>query len=372
MTVAIVIATRKGLFLARSEDRQSWHLDGPHIAGYEIQSAWLDPRDPHRGYAAAHHPVWGVHVYATRDSGHSWHPLSEIPRHGEGEDPGSIKTIWCLSPGDTDNPDHLLAGIEPPGLFESIDGGASWQALPALANHPTASLWHPAKGGLALHSVMVDPADPERIYCALCAGGCYRSTDGGASWTPINAGVRAPYLADPYPVAGHNEHRLLMHPRDPQRLYRQSHVGTWRSDDAGDSWSEITAGLPSDFGYALATDAAHTDTLFTIPESSTQMRFPVDGRLRVYRTRDAGRSWEALTHGLPQEHVYTTTLRDGLDSDHLDPLGLYFGTSGGQIFISRDDGDSWIEFARYLPPILSVKACVVASTDGPPTGSRQP
>ena len=358
MNVAVVIATRKGLFLARSEDRREWYLDGPHIAGYEIQSAWLDPREPHRGYAAAHHPVWGIHVYRTTDGGRSWNPLDDIPRHHTSEDASSVKTIWCLAPGGATEPERLYAGIEPPGLFTSGDGGDSWQALPALADHPTAALWHPARGGLALHSIAVAPHDPQWLYCALCAGGCYRSRDGGASWTPINAGVRAPYLADPYPEAGHNEHRLLMHPREPQRLYRQSHVGTWVSRDGGDSWAEITAGLPSDFGYALATDAGNVDTLFTIPEASTQMRFPVDGRLRVYRTADAGRHWQALTHGLPQEHVYCTVLRDGMDSDHLDPLGLYFGTSGGQLFISNDRGESWREFTRYLPPILSVKACV--------------
>jgi len=368
MTVTVTIATRKGLFIARSEDRRAWHLDGPHIAGYEIQSAWLDPREPRRGYAAAHHPVWGIHVYRTDNCGHDWTPLREIPRHGPGEDARSVKTIWCLAPGPDDRPEQILAGIEPPGLFISDDSGERWQPFPALAGHATAHLWHPAKGGLALHSVAIDPADGERMYCALCAGGCYRSLDGGKSWTPINAGVRAPYLPDPYPVAGHNEHRLLMHPRQPLRLYRQSHVGTWRSDDGGDSWQEITAGLPSDFGYALATDAADPDTLFTVPEASTQMRFPVDGRLRVYRTADAGRSWEALSDGLPQEHVYCTTLRDGLDSDHLDPLGLYMGTSGGQLFFSRDRGESWFEFARYLPPVLSVKACVDHRAAGPSGG----
>lgn len=364
MTTSLVVATRKGLFMVRSSDRRDWYLDGPHIAGYEIQSAWLDPRQPQRGYAAAHHPVWGIHVYRTDNGGNHWYPLAEIPRHYTSEDPQSIKTLWNLSPASNADPERIYAGIEPPGLFTSPDGGGHWQPLPALNEHPTAHLWHPAKGGLALHSTAVDPADGRRIYCAFCAGGCYRSLDGGASWTAINDGVRAPYLADPYPPAGHNEHRLLMHPRRPQRLYRQSHVGTWISDDAGDTWSEITDGLPSDFGYALATDARAPDTLYTIPEASTQMRFPVDGRLRVYRTHDAGRSWEALTSGLPQAHVYCTVLRDGLDSDHLDPLGLYFGTSGGQLFLSTDRGDSWREFARYLPPILSVKACTGCSESG--------
>lgn len=360
MTVALVIGTRKGLFVARSDDRRRWTLDGPHIAGYEIQSAWLDPRAPATGYAAAHHPVWGIHVHRSDDGGRSWAPLASLPRHFEHEGPDSIRTLWSLGAGADTEPDTLYAGIEPPGLFVSPDRGEGWRRLPALDQHETADRWHPARGGLALHSVQVAPADGNRIYCAFCAGGCYRSDDGGASWRPINAGVRAPYLADPYPVAGHNEHRLLMHPADPDRLYRQSHVGTWRSDDAGESWTEITAGLPSDFGYALATDRATPDTLFAIPEASTQMRFPVDGRLRVYRTEDAGASWVALTHGLPQQHVYCTVLRDGMDSDHLDPLGVYFGTSSGHLFVSDDRGASWRVAAEFLPPVLSVKACAEA------------
>jgi len=333
MTVAVVIGTRKGLFVLRSEDRRRWHLDGPYIAGYEIQSAWLDRRDPDLGYAAAHHPVWGVHVFRTEDGGRRWCPLEEVPRHFSHETEDSLRTIWCLAPGGDREPGTLYAGIEPPGLFRSRDHG------------------------LALHSVQAAPDDPDRLYCALSAGGCYRSDDGGATWHPINAGVRAPYLADPYPVAGQNEHRLLMHPDNPDRLYRQSHTGTWRSNDAGETWREITEGLPSDFGYALATDRAAPDTLFTIPEAGTQMRFPVGGRLRVYRTEDAGGRWQALENGLPQEHVYCTVLRDGMDSDHLDPLGLYVGTSSGHVFVSGDRGESWRVEAEFLPPILSVKAC---------------
>ncbi len=359
--VALVIATRKGLFVARSSDREHWSLDGPHIAGYEIQSAWLDPRDPRIGYAAAHHPVWGIHVYRSTDTGRSWHPLEALPRHRADEGPDSIRMMWNLAPGGPEAPDTIYAGIEPPGLFVSHDAGGSWTKLAALEAHETASLWHPAKGGLALHSIQIDPDRPEHIYCAFAAGGSYRSDDGGASFTPINRGVRAPYLPEPYPIAGHNDHRLLMHPRRGERLYRQSHTGTWMSDDAGESWTEITAGLPSDFGYALATDAAKPDTLFCIPEASTQMRFPVDGRLRVYRTEDAGATWTALTNGLPQEHVYCTVLRDGMDTDHLEPLGVFFGASGGQVFTSADRGESWRQPLSFLPPILSVRAAVVTS-----------
>lgn len=358
--VAVVVGTRKGLFVLRADrERAHWEIDGPHLAGYEIQSAWLDPRDPARGFAAAHHPVWGIHVYRSSDTGRSWEPLAEVPRHRADEGPRSLRTIWCLAPGARAEPDTVYAAIEPPGLFRSLDAGGRWEKLPALEAHETADLWHPARGGTALHSVSIAPDDGRRIHCALAAGGCYRSTDGGASWQPINAGVHAHYLPDPYPVAGHNTHRLLMHPARPERLYRQDHTGTWRSDDGGDHWEEITAGLPSDFGYALATDPARPDTLFCIPEAGTQMRYPVDGRLRVYRTEDGGASWETLTAGLPQEHVYCTILRDGMDTDDLAPLGVYFGTSGGQVFASRDRGEHWDRLAEFLPAILSVRAEVI-------------
>ncbi|TVS12577.1 MAG: hypothetical protein EA419_04405 [Wenzhouxiangella sp.] len=357
--VAVLIGTRKGLFIARSDgDRKCFAVEGPHMAGYEIQRAFLDPRHGGRlGFAAAHHPIWGIHIYRTEDAGRSWQPLGEVPSHGPDDDPEHLKTIWGLAPGPAEQPDTVYAGIEPPGLFVSRDGGFSWQALAGFHEHPTAGLWHPAKGGCAVHSLHVAG---RRIYAALAAGGTYRSDDGGTSWTPCNTGVRAPYLPGHNPVAGHNDHGLRMHPANPDRLYRQSHTGTWRSDDGGSSWTEITAGLPSDFGYALALDPSDPDVLFTIPEDSSQFRATVDGRLRVYRTENAGGDWEALSRGLPLSHCYVTILRDGLDSDGLDPLGLYFGSSSGQVWFSRNRGDDWNLLPAILPPILSVHAGTVA------------
>ncbi len=355
----LTIGTRKGLFMARSDaERDRWAIEGPYLAGYEIQRAFIDPRDGRTGYAAAHHRIWGVHIYRTMDAGRSWQPLAEVPRHGADDDASSLKTIWGLAPGADAEPETLYAGIEPPGLFVSRDRGDSWQRLDAFHEHPTSDLWHPAKGGCAVHSLAVDPADGRRLFVALGAGGVYRSQDGGATWQACNAGVRAPYLPGREPVAGHNDHTLRLHPRATDRLYRQSHTGTWRSDDAGDSWREITAGLPSDFGYALGLDPKSPDTLFVIPEDSSQFRATVDGRLRVYRTEDAGARWTVLTAGLPQSHCYVTVLRDGLDTDGLDPLGLYFGTSSGQVYASRDRGECWAELPCVLPPILSVNAQV--------------
>lgn len=357
-SVALSIGTRKGLFMARSDaERRDWSIDGPLLAGYEIQRAFIDPRDGRTGYAAAHNPIWGVHIYRSEDAGRSWQSLTDVPRHGVDDSGDNLQTIWGLAPGADTEPDTLYAGIEPPGLFVSRDRGASWQCLDGFHTHPTSHLWHPAKGGCAVHSLMVDPANPQHLFVALAAGGVYRSRDGGETWQPCNAGIRAPYLPGHAPIAGHNDHTLRRHPHG--RLYRQSHTGTWRSDDDGDSWQEITAGLPSDFGYAMGLDPRSADTLFVIPEDSSQFRATVDGRLRVYRTEDGGASWQALRSGLPQSHCYVTILRDGLDTDGLAPLGVYFGTSSGQVYVSTDGGEQWASLPCTLPPILSVNAQVL-------------
>lgn len=355
--VAVLVGTRKGLFIARRDvARSDWALKGPHIAGYEIQSAWLDPRNPQRGWAAAHHPVWGVHLYATTDAGQTWSPLDEVPRHRADDDPDSLRMIWSLAPGPTHQPNTLLAGIEPPGLFVSDDGGGHWQALAGFNAHADRPHWSPAKGGLAVHSVQVDPHNAQRLYAAMSAGGVYRSDDAGVTWRACNRGIRAPYLPAAEPHCGHCVHRLLVHPAREGRCYQQSHHGLYVSDDGGEHWREISAGLPSDFGYALATDPRDADVIYCVPEASSQFRATVDGRLRVYRSRDAGKHWEALTRGLPQENVFVTILRDGLDSDGLEPLGLYLGTSSGHLFASADAGEHWETLAGFLPGILCVRA----------------
>lgn len=358
--VVLLVGTRKGLFTARaSARREAWVLDGPFIAGYEIQSAFLDPRDPRRGFAAAHHPVWGIHIYRTHDGGRSWTSLPEVPRHRDDESEQSLRMIWSLAPGAGDNPNTVYAGIEPPGLFESDDLGQSWHAVVAFNNHPTRTAWSPAKGGLAVHSLAVDPVDRRWRYLALSAGGVYRSGDAGASWEPANRGVRAPYLPAREPASGHCVHRMLLHPQRPQRLYQQSHNGTYVSDDRGEHWHEITTGLPSDFGYALAADPFDADTVFVIPERSSQFRATVDGRLRVYRSTDAGGHWTPMTEGLPQANAFVTILRDGMDSDALAPCGVYFGTSSGHLFASRDRGEHWTLVCGFLPGILTVRAAQV-------------
>lgn len=323
----------------------------------------LDPRDGRTAFAAVRHMVWGVHVHRSEDAGRRWQVLPEAPHHepGAGEE---LEAIWHLAPGHASEPGTLYAGVEPAGLFVSRDRGESWEAVRALNEHETRSSWQPAKGGLALHSIYVDPRDAGRIYAAVSAGGVYRSDDGGTSWTPANRGVRADYLPEMRPGAGHCVHRIVLSPTRPDRLYQQSHSGSYRSDDRGASWTEITEGLPSDFGYAIATDPNDADTVYVIPEESSHVRTTVGGAITVYRSRDAGATWQALGDGLPQKNAYVTILREAIDCDGLDPGGVYFGTSSGHLFASRDGGESWEVVAGFLPRILSVKAVVMgAETD---------
>jgi hypothetical protein len=360
--VTLLIGTKRGLFVARAPAgapsaagggaAAAWQISEPRLTGREVYHAMVDPRDG-TAWAATDHAVWGAHVHRSTDGGATWDVLEAAPHY---EDERGLKAIWFLAAGPAAEPGTLYAGIEPAGLFVTRDRGASWQAVSSLNEHPTNRTWQPAGGGLALGSIQHDPRDPRRIYCSLSAGGVYRTDDGGASWRPCNRGVRAEYLPDRFPEAGQCVHRLLLHPARPDRLYQQNHCGVYRSDDRGESWVEITGGLPSEFGYALAVDPADADVVYVIPEESSHMRTTVDGRLRVYRTRDAGATWEPLTEGLPQEHVYVTVLREALCNDYRRPVGLYFGTSSGHLFASRDGGDSWTLVAGFLPRILSVTA----------------
>ena len=356
MSVMLMVGTKRGLFTLRSNaERAAWVVSGPQLVGREVFHALIDPRDQTM-WAASNHPVWGAHLHTSRDYGESWELLEAAPHY---PDERGLKAIWYIAPGHASQPETMFAGIETAGLFVSRDRGRSWRGVDALNNHPTAGAWQPAGGGLALHSIIVDPTDAHRIFCAVSAGGVYRSDDDGASWTPLNQNVRTDFQPEQYPVAGQCVHKLLQHPARPERLYQQNHCGVYRSDDRGDSWIEIVTGLPSEFGYALATDAHDSDTLFVIPEESSDMRATIEGKLRVYRTRDAGNSWQALKRGLPQENAYVSILREGMCADDMEPCGVYFGTSGGHVFASRNAGESWTMIAGFLPRILSVTATVV-------------
>jgi len=355
--ILLFVGTKRGLFVLRSDpSRTRWSVSPPLLAGREIYHAFLDPRDPRTAWAASDHAVWGAHIHRSIDQGRTWEVLEAAPHYA---DDRGLKAIWEIAPGPADRPDRIYAGIEPAGLFLSQDRGGHWAPVTGLNDHPTNRTWQPAGGGLALHSILHDPRDSRRLYCALSAGGVYRSEDGGGTWSPINRHVRAEFLPDTLPEAGQCVHKLVLHPARPDRLYQQNHCGVYRSDDRGETWVEITEGLPSEFGYAMAVDPADPDTVFAIPEESSHMRATIGGRLRVYRSTDAGAHWSPLTRGLPQAHAYVSILREGMASDTLDPCGLYFGTSSGHLFASRDRGDSWEMVAGFLPKILSVTTAVL-------------
>lgn len=357
--VQLFVGTRKGLFVARSdESRLQWSIEGPSIEGYEIFHARLDPRTGRSGWAAVRHEVWGTHIYRTDDGGRSWTPLTSRPAYPP-ELEREVQAVWHVAPGGPGRPGRVWAGVEPAGLFVSDDLGDSWRWVESLERHPTQVTWQPAKGGLALHSIQADPAHEARLYVALSAGGCYRTEDEGESWTAVNLGVRADFLPDPDPEAGQCVHCLRAHPFVSGRLYQQNHCGTYRSDDAGDRWTEITSDLPSDFGYVIGLDPHNPDRAWVIPEQSSHMRITCGARLRVYETVDAGESWIPRTEGLPQQHAYVTVLREALCTDGLDPCGVYFGTATGHLYASPD-GKRWDLVASHLPKILSV---TVASLD---------
>lgn len=353
MSTILLVGTKRGLFIVRGDTkRMEWKISAPQLAGREVYHAITDPRDGTL-WAATNHEVWGAHIHRSTDAGENWETLETAPHHS---DKRGLKAIWFLAPGPADEPDTMYAGIEPAGLFVSKDKGASWKAVKSLNDHATKDTWQESGGGLALGSIQLDPRDSKRMYCSISAGGVYRSDDGGKSWVPCNKGVRAPFLPEPYPEAGQCVHKLVLHPAQPDRLYQQNHSGVYRSDDRGDSWIEVTSNLPSDFGYALAVDPTNPDVAFVVPEESSHMRAMVDGKLRVYRTRDGGLNWEPLKRGLPQEHAYISVLRDALCTDDAEPVGAYFGTSGGNLFVSSNRGETWRQAAGYLPRIMSVTA----------------
>jgi len=352
--VKLLVGTDKGLFVVRSNGAGAdWTVEGPHLPGHSVLCVVDAPGCPDELLASARHNVWGAHLYRSRDGGTSWASLDHVPHHPPGRHDISLKAIWGLAW--TPDGSRLFAGIDPVGLFVSDDRGASWQDVVSLNEHATRTAWEPSRGIFAVHSICINQAEPGSMVVAISAGGAYRTEDAGASWMPANRGVRAENFPDRYVEVGHNVHRIVMH-ASTGRLYRQCYNGIYRSDDGGREWTEITAGLPSDFGYAIVCDPHDADTVFQIPESGADLRITVDARLRVFRSRDGGGSWASASAGLPQQHVYVTVLREAMDIDPATPCGVYFGTSTGHLFASRDGGDSWRLVAGFLPRIQSVRA----------------
>lgn len=363
--IRLLVGTRKGAFVLTSDGkRECWDVAGPHFAGWEMYHLKGSPADPNRIFASQSSSWFGQQIQRSNDGGKTWEPVGnkfayegEIGTHqwydGTAR-PWEFKRVWHLEPSLTD-PEVVYAGIEDAALFRSNDGGQSWQELPGLRGHGSGPSWQPGAGGMCLHTILLDPANGERMFVAISAAGAFRTDDAGKTWRPINRGLHSQYIPDPTAEVGHCVHRIAMHRSRPNVLFMQKHWDVMRSDDSGDSWQEVSGNLPTDFGFVIDVHAHEPETIYVVPIKSDSEHFPVEGKLRVYRSRSGGREWEALTKGLPQENCYVNVLRDAMTVDTLDPCGIYFGTTGGQVYGSRDAGDSWTAIVRDLPAVLSVE-----------------
>jgi hypothetical protein len=380
-SLRLLIGTRKGAFIFTSDGmRKKWRIAGPYFGGWEIFHMKGSPVDPDRMYASQTSGWFGQIIQRSDDGGKTWEP----PGGGPADAPGSMpkgesnkfiyegeagnhlwydgtarpwefKRVWHLEPSLTDR-DTVFAGVEDAALFRSRDGGATWQELPGLRN-AKGHLWQPGAGGMGLHTILLDPAKPGRMFVAISAAGVFRTDDAGATWRPVNKGLKSAYeLPDPDFDVGHCVHRIAMHPSRPDVLFMQKHWDVNRSDDAGESWYEVSGNLPSDFGFPIEVHAHEPETIYVIPMKSDSEHYPPDGKLRVYRSRSGGIEWVSASKGLPQRNCYVNVLREASAVDSLDPCGIYFGTTGGQVYASADSGDNWTAIARNLPPVLSVEA----------------
>ena len=387
--VRLLVGTRKGAFLLTSDGtRKQWDVSGPHFAGWEMYHLKGSPVEPNRIYASQTSSWFGQIIQRSDDGGTTWHqpgtppgeptttpdgmpkgesnkfvydtssetgkPLTTHQHYDGTQRPWEFKRVWHLEPSLTD-PDTVYAGIEDAALFQSSDGGRTWQELSGLRD-VKGNLWQPGAGGMCLHTIVQDPTNPQRIYIAISAAGTFRTDDGGMTWRAINRGLKSKYeLPDSDAEVGHCVHRIAIHPMRPNVLFMQKHWDVMRSDDAGESWHEVSGNLPTDFGFPIDVHAHEPETVYVVPIKSDSEHFPPDGKLRVYRSRTGGNEWEALTNGLPQRDCYVNVLRDAMAVDSLDPCGIYFGTSGGQVYGSANAGDSWTPIVRDLPAVLSVE-----------------
>ena len=387
--VRVLVGTRKGAFILSSDGkRKEWDVSGPHFAGWELYHVKGSPADPNRLYASQSSGWFGQIIQRSDDGGKTWHqpgtppgeptttpegmpkaesnkfvydtspetgkPLTTHQWYDGTQHPWEFKRVWHLEPSLTD-PDTVYAGVEDAALFRSSDGGKTWQELAGLRGHGTGPLWQPGAGGMCLHTIILDPSDPKRIFIAISSAGAFRTDDGGKTWRPINHGLHSLYIPDPTAEIGHCVHHVAMHPARPGVLFMQKHWDVMRSDDAGESWREVSGNLPSDFGFPIDVHAHEPETIYVVPIKSDSEHYPPDGKLRVYRSRTGGNEWEALTNGLPQRDCYVNVLRDAMAVDALDPCGVYFGTTGGQVYVSANAGDSWAPIVRDLPAVVSVE-----------------
>jgi len=388
--VRVLVGTRKGAFILTADGkRQNWEVSGPHFAGWELYHLKGSPVDPNRIYASQTSGWFGQVIQRSDDGGKTWHqpgtppgeaaapgappkaesnkfvydaaaaPLTTHQWYDGTQHPWEFKRVWHLEPSLTD-PNTVYAGVEDAALFRSTDGGQNWHELPGLRGHGTGPEWQPGAGGMCLHTVILDPSNPDRIYIAISAAGAFRTDDGGKSWKPINKGLYSKYIPNPTAEIGHCVHHVAMNPTRPGVLFMQKHWDVMRSDNAGDQWTKISGNLPTDFGFVIDIHSHEPETVYVIPIKSDGEHYVMDGKLRVYRSRTGGNEWEALTKGLPQENCYVNVLRDAMAVDTLDKCGIYFGTSGGQVYCSADAGDSWNPIVRDLPGVLSVEVQTLA------------
>jgi photosystem II stability/assembly factor-like uncharacterized protein len=385
--VRVLVGTRKGAFILTSDGtRDKWDVSGPHFAGWEMYHLKGSAADPNRIYASQTSGWFGQIIQRSDDGGKTWHqpgtppgePVAPGPPKSESnkfaynaspetgkpltthqwydgtQHPWEFKRVWHLEPSLTD-PDTVYAGVEDAALFRSTDGGMNWEELSGLRGHGTGPNWQPGAGGMCLHTIILDPSNPQRIWIAISAAGAFRTDDAGKTWRPINRGLKSQYIPDPNAEVGHCVHHVAMNPSRPGVLFMQKHWDVMRSDDAGDSWHEVSGNLPTDFGFVIDVHTHEPETIYVVPIKSDSEHFVPEGKLRVYRSRTGGNEWEALTKGLPQSDCYVNVLRDAMAVDKLDKCGVYFGTSGGQVYASADAGDTWAPIVRDLPAVLSVE-----------------
>jgi photosystem II stability/assembly factor-like uncharacterized protein len=368
-SVRVLVGTRKGAFVLTSDgNRQKWRVDGPHFGGWEVYHMAGSPADPDRIYAAPSGGWFGQVIQRSDDGGKTWNtvgndfayqsPTTDHLWYDGTPRPWEFKRIWHIEPTRSD-PDTVYAGGEDAALYRTNDGGKSWTELTGLREHPSGPKWQPGAGGLCLHTILLDPAKPKRIFVAISAAGAFRSDDAGTSWTPINKGLQSGEIPDEDAETGHCVHDIVQHPSRPDVLYMQKHWDVMRSDDAGGRWHEVSGNLPSDFGFPIAVHPHEPETIYVVPITSDSLHYPPEGKLRVYRSRKGGDEWEPLTKGLPQKNCYLNVYRDAMAVDTLDDCGVYFGTSGGQVYHSSDSGDSWSAIVRDLPAVLSVETQVI-------------
>jgi photosystem II stability/assembly factor-like uncharacterized protein len=385
-TVRVLVGTRKGAFILTSDGkREKWDISGPHFAGWEMYHLKGSPADPNRIYASQTSGWFGQIIQRSDDGGKTWHqpgtppgeqlkdehgfpkgesnkfvydkaaaPLTTHQHYDGTQRPWEFKRVWHLEPSLTD-PDTAYAGVEDAAIFRSTDGGKTWHELPGLRGHGTGPNWQPGAGGMCLHTIILDPGNAKRMWIAISAAGAFRTDDGGKSWKPINRGLRSQYIPDQDAEVGHCVHHIAMSPKRPGVMFMQKHWDVMRSDDAGDNWREVSGNLPTDFGFVIDVNSNDPETIYVVPIKSDSEHYVHEGKLRVYRSKTGGNEWEALTKGLPQKDCYVNVLRDAMAVDSLDKCGIYFGTTGGQVYCSADAGDSWIPIVRDLPAVLSVE-----------------